>query len=365
MIIDQKKKGKFCVFCGNPPSAKNKEHIIPKWLIEITNSKEINAGYDFTSEKEPGERIMNALSFTFPACTSCNTKMKKLEDQAAPVIIKLLNFETYLSETETINLLDWFDKIRIGLWLAFHYLDSAQYKYGPHFHISSRIGKKDRVLGFFYIDKIKSGYNFYNAQSPIFKIFPSWLGFRILNIFFITGSYDFLLSKNTGYPYPKKWYLIDNPGVFYANKFNLKIPSIPVIDKIVENKITLIGQVVSKEISPEILAKLPLHLKCKYIDLYGMQSHPFLINENEITNIKEKIDLPINLIQTEKDPNHFINNLTIQIARLQRSSFNIYNRYSLIYTRKYFTKLKLHKKIIDVHNSYIKSIEFYTKNYGV
>jgi hypothetical protein len=27
---------KRCIFCGNPPSAKNKEHVVPKWLIELT-----------------------------------------------------------------------------------------------------------------------------------------------------------------------------------------------------------------------------------------------------------------------------------------------------------------------------------------
>ena len=27
---------KVCIFCGNPPSGKNKEHVIPQWLIRAT-----------------------------------------------------------------------------------------------------------------------------------------------------------------------------------------------------------------------------------------------------------------------------------------------------------------------------------------
>ncbi|QJB40178.1 hypothetical protein HF324_20870 [Chitinophaga oryzae] len=27
---------KYCIFCGEQPQSKTKEHIIPKWLIEMT-----------------------------------------------------------------------------------------------------------------------------------------------------------------------------------------------------------------------------------------------------------------------------------------------------------------------------------------
>jgi hypothetical protein len=27
---------KFCVFCGKKPQSKNREHIIPQWLIALT-----------------------------------------------------------------------------------------------------------------------------------------------------------------------------------------------------------------------------------------------------------------------------------------------------------------------------------------
>lgn len=27
---------KFCVFCGSKPESKNKEHILPQWLLKLT-----------------------------------------------------------------------------------------------------------------------------------------------------------------------------------------------------------------------------------------------------------------------------------------------------------------------------------------
>jgi hypothetical protein len=42
---------KICIFCGNPPQGKNKEHVIPQWLIRLTGkpSRMVYLGRDWSS----------------------------------------------------------------------------------------------------------------------------------------------------------------------------------------------------------------------------------------------------------------------------------------------------------------------------
>ena len=75
-----KAPNKFCIFCGEKPESKNKEHVIPKWLIELTGDPKREAffGIDAVSEKK-GPRVFSFDSFTFPACEQCNTDFAALE----------------------------------------------------------------------------------------------------------------------------------------------------------------------------------------------------------------------------------------------------------------------------------------------
>jgi hypothetical protein len=34
--VNKTRMDKFCVFCGESPENKNKEHVIPQWLIRMT-----------------------------------------------------------------------------------------------------------------------------------------------------------------------------------------------------------------------------------------------------------------------------------------------------------------------------------------
>jgi hypothetical protein len=109
---------KRCIFCGNPPSAKNKEHIIPKWLIELTGDpkREWYLGVKFG---EPGKppRVFSADQFQFPACESCNSRYSNLEGRARGCFVKLWDNKP-LTAGEWDDLLDWFDKVRIGLFIG-------------------------------------------------------------------------------------------------------------------------------------------------------------------------------------------------------------------------------------------------------
>jgi len=77
-------KEKFCVFCGQKPENKNKEHVLPKWLIKLTGkpNRQINIGLnfsDFKKDTEIKERKYSINSFTLPACEKCNTEYENLE----------------------------------------------------------------------------------------------------------------------------------------------------------------------------------------------------------------------------------------------------------------------------------------------
>jgi hypothetical protein len=113
-------ESKICVFCGRQPVEKNEGHILPKWLINKTSdpNRVVNFGYDHTS----GKKITsNWNSLTVSSCTLCNTKYSKLETDTIPLISKLEDRKE-LTGTELLILLYWLDKIRIGLWLNYYFL---------------------------------------------------------------------------------------------------------------------------------------------------------------------------------------------------------------------------------------------------
>lgn len=214
---------KFCVFCGGNPDNKNKEHIIPKWLIKLTGDENriISLGLNFNDLFENNtvdfkNRLFSFKSFQFPACTSCNSKYSEFENKTSKTFKKILNNE-YIDAYEIDLLLDWFDKLRIGLWLGSLTLDKIKEDVNPKFFIDNRIGKKDRALYVYKLNDDKNnGINFHGFNTPGFQFAPCVLGFRVNNYFFINYSKEFLLSKNLGFPYFEHDGFDDNSrGEFY------------------------------------------------------------------------------------------------------------------------------------------------------
>ncbi|RZK38276.1 MAG: hypothetical protein EOO61_08105, partial [Hymenobacter sp.] len=81
---------KLCVFCGNLPEEKTKEHIIPKWLLELTgdpNRKGVIGGLlsGVGLNGQPSERPLS--TFHFPACRACNEEFGKLEGRAKAAML--------------------------------------------------------------------------------------------------------------------------------------------------------------------------------------------------------------------------------------------------------------------------------------
>lgn len=195
---------KFCIFCGEKPSNKNKEHIIPKWLIRLTGElhREINIGRDWTSNKFE-MRKFKFSSYTFPACKACNDEFATLESEAKFILLKITNEEP-TTDVEINTLLDWFDKIRIGLWFSGVILNKNHQKITPHFYIKNRVRRSDRALVIYKNDDTPDGITFIGTDGPIFHSMPSVFGLKINKLHFVSISNPLFLHKSLGLSYPTK-----------------------------------------------------------------------------------------------------------------------------------------------------------------
>lgn len=195
---------KFCVFCGAKPESKNKEHILPQWLIKMTGdpNRQIPLGRNWNSPTLE-ERKFSFSSFTFPACKVCNDKYALLEVKAKNVVEKMQE-RLPLDIAELDLFLDWLDKVRTGIWLAMIYLNKNWRGVDPLFHIEKRISSKDRFLIIYegFDDGVK-GVSWLGTESPIFQLMPSCFALGINNFVFLNVSYDFLFSEKIGFPYPE------------------------------------------------------------------------------------------------------------------------------------------------------------------
>ena len=66
-----------------------------------------------------------------------------------------------------LDLLDWLDKVRIGVWLTQHMIENHPIEITPHFHISSRIGQKDRIVAVYVFDSDNKGINLFGKDRAL------------------------------------------------------------------------------------------------------------------------------------------------------------------------------------------------------
>ena len=194
------KPGKLCVFCGCKVISKTKEHVIPRWLMQMTGDPKRNVNFQvFLPHDQGRHRTFSFDSFQFPACDSCNNNFAKLEGRAKTVIEKLLS-RAGVFGSEWTTLLDWLDKVRIGIWLGTRSLDKNYVAVEPFFHIADRMGKKDRSL---IIATARHGQrlSFFGTNSLTFRFMPSCFGLLINDIGLVNVSHEFLLSRRMGFPY--------------------------------------------------------------------------------------------------------------------------------------------------------------------
>lgn len=232
---------KVCVFCGQKPNVKSKEHIVPRWLIELTGNPKRQAFFGFVKDldSEVKNRVYSFDQFTFPACLSCNNKYAALESKVKPIVIKILEEE--LVTTKELSLfLDWLDKVRIGLWLGMIQLDNNYANVSPNFYIESRISRFDRMLIIEKSDLTVGKLNFIGIDTLSFSLTPSVFVLRVNNYYFTNLSSAFFLHRSLGFPYPKEMFMQSkNDGI----KMCFEEGTEQIMEPLLENAITNYGAV--------------------------------------------------------------------------------------------------------------------------
>ena len=114
-----------------------------------------------------------------------------------------------VSASELHVLMDWFDKVRIGIWLGMIYLNKNYRGIIPQFHIADRISQKDRMLIIFESDERDQGIGLSGCDTPLFHKMPSVCQVVINHLHFVTVSSDFLLARRFGWPYASKKRSVD------------------------------------------------------------------------------------------------------------------------------------------------------------
>ncbi|MFR0655936.1 hypothetical protein SB719_15205 [Pantoea sp. SIMBA_079] len=190
-----------CVFCGNQPNDKNKEHVFPKWLLKMTgfDKKEMSVGSNWDTKKEI---VFNSLSYTFPACKSCNDAFAVIEGKVKPIMEKLL-LDQDVTGLDIELLLDWFDKIRISAWLGVKYLNKDFFRMTPKYYINQRKGIKDRYLSITNTYQEGKTLNISGINTIGFMLSPTALTLRVNNLIFVNCSSDLIVSRKLGFPYRK------------------------------------------------------------------------------------------------------------------------------------------------------------------
>ncbi len=195
-------KRRHCVFCGEPAADKNREHILPQWLLKLTG----DPGRVVTMSINPqsGDPIRFAWSqLVMPACQTCNEAYGKLEEAVKPIVLSLLDRRPITSRQAFI-LLDWLDKVRICLWLHQTILQENIEIINPHLYVGNRIGKKDRLLYLYTLTGKNKGLNAFGIESLIFQHQPSCFALRIDDVILFNASSDYVFSRGCGFWHPER-----------------------------------------------------------------------------------------------------------------------------------------------------------------
>jgi hypothetical protein len=223
---------KFCVFCGAPPEDKNREHILPYWLLELTGDphRRVPLALNFdTNPNVPAQRSFAFSHFTFPACSACNTAFGALEGAARSIVQRLLS-DRPVGDRDIATLLDWLDKVRVGLWLGQQQLNGSFWNIRPNFYIADRVARTDRAV---FISKIAGGEGLtvVGVQTPQFMFMPTVFGLRINDLLLFNASTDYLLSHRMGFPYPVRREATSNSNAMVvhlrAGKERVRTPLLP------------------------------------------------------------------------------------------------------------------------------------------
>lgn len=212
---------KKCVFCGQKPKDKNKEHIIPQWLIRMT-------GREQKPIAQSSDSTIPFMRFTLPACSACNSRYSGWEANVKDVMEKVFS-DTPISTAETDLLLDWFDKVRIGLWHANYNLNPSLYNFEPKMYIDDVIGYEDRMLVVERLDITGRGILINGVESSIFVHSPSVFQMVINNYSFTSVAAVNLVSPKLGFPVITDLIFTENGGLSGVLKKGSNKAVIPIL----------------------------------------------------------------------------------------------------------------------------------------
>jgi hypothetical protein len=225
------KKDSFCIFCGERPTSKSKEHVLPQWLLKLTGDpkRQLIVGPFLSKLDEEAFRKQSFDSLHFPACEVCNNRFSSLEAVAKSAIEKLLA-EQPLSAKDFHCLLDWLDKVRVGLWLGFHqYLDKNIHGIKPRFYIAQRIGLLDRTVLIAATKERRKGLHSFGVQTPAFAYMPSCFALIVNGYALFNVSENLVLGEGLGLPRLKETILVEGPQIAYRVEPGTDAISTPVL----------------------------------------------------------------------------------------------------------------------------------------
>jgi hypothetical protein len=190
---------KICVFCGESPREKTKEHVLPLWLIRLTGdpNRQANIHVDFAAETKVKRFAFD--QFTLPACGACNAAFATMEARAEPIMRMILR-EQALSEADWDLLLSWFDKVRVGLWLSKYLLSKNSLGINPHFYVAQRLDVRDRALIVFRRESTVQTLTIIGTFLPSFDFSPTSFALIVNNYLFVNLTGIDLCSHRLGFP---------------------------------------------------------------------------------------------------------------------------------------------------------------------
>lgn len=194
---------KLCVFCNQKPTDKTKEHVLPRWLLELTGdpNREVDVGLRWKATGPLKHRFAYS-SLTMPACHSCNAEFAALEGRAQAVVTEVLRWGP-LTESDVHNLLDWLDKVRVGLWHMHRALGGNIFGIRPNFGIKYRMAARDRMVAIYRPTSTTRGLTFSGTDLPLFAAIPSCFALWVNGVCLFNHSHDFVLARPFGLPFPK------------------------------------------------------------------------------------------------------------------------------------------------------------------
>jgi hypothetical protein len=343
---------KTCIFCGNKPESKSKEHVVPKWLIEMTgdpNRITLLGKYRDTLRKYPWK------NFTFPACDKCNNEYAKLESRVKVVVLKLLA-KTSVTESELNDFLDWLDKVRVGLWLGYIQLDK-QDDLTPNFHIKQRLGVSDRFASIHYLNDNHLGIGYTGTEFPAFRTSPSCFTLFINNIAIFNLSKEFAFARRLGFAFPNKTLFLPNDSrlqIDYFKKGTERI-MIPLLRKsLMPNSLRIYQSIIKYEGEGNIQ-----EFETDYFRKYFNDSKSKIFIENDFTKETGFIEDAL-VIGTTVDFNRTLlqNKIAIQTLELQNYCLQeLCPSSELLEKEERKERKKFYKENIEFNKHYIKRLK--------